>query len=69
MEAYSLSKEGLQMGFGKWLIYKVKDESHYEYYHMLLLMILPTGKPLSDTFWILLMFIVQHCPIDNHFQT
>jgi hypothetical protein len=26
----------------------------------LLLMILPIGKPLFDTFWILLLFIVQH---------
>jgi hypothetical protein len=33
VEADSLSKAGLQLGFGKWMISEVKDGAHYEYYH------------------------------------
>jgi hypothetical protein len=33
MEEDSLSKAGLQLGFGQWLVSEVKDGAHYEYYH------------------------------------
>jgi hypothetical protein len=33
MEVDLLSKEGLQLGFGQWLIFEVKNGEHFEYYH------------------------------------
>jgi hypothetical protein len=34
-EANLLSKEGLQLDFGKWLISEIKDGTHYAYYQKL----------------------------------
>jgi hypothetical protein len=34
MEADSLSKVDIQMGFGQWMISEDKNGEHYEYYHI-----------------------------------